>query len=383
MNNLKLIVSLSLLGIGFLFASCRENHEKSAAVYRIGAVLPMTGAQASFGVSAKKGLELAIERLNAEKGILGKSVELIALDDRSLSEEAALAVTKLITQDKVDVVIGEIASSRSLAMAPIAQNFGVPMISPGATNPGVTQVGNFIFRVCFIDPFQGKVMAQFSSKSLKMKKVAVLDDMKSDYSVGLSQFFIEEFKRLGGTVVAHQNYGTGDIDFKSQLTAIKSKNPQGIFVPGSYLEVGMIARQARELGIDVPLLGGDDWDSPRLLEIASEALEGSYFSNHFSEEDQSRGVQDFIKRYKEKFAVSPDGLSVLAFDSVGILVDAIKRAKGFEPNHVREALSNTKDYLGVTGKIAIDSERNAIKPVVILKIKKSAFTFAATVLPMN
>jgi branched-chain amino acid transport system substrate-binding protein len=232
-----------------------------ANTIKIGEVGSMTGSEATFGISTHEGLQLAIKEQNAKGGIKGKKIELISLDDQGKPEEAAVATTKLITQDKVAAIVGEVASSRSLAMAPIAQKNKIPMVSPSSTNPKVTEVGDYIFRVCFIDPFQGAVMAKFASETLKAKKVAILRDVKSDYSVGLSNFFAEAFKNTGGEIVVDQSYSSGEVDFNSQLTSIRAKKPDAIFVPGYYTEVGLIAKQARKLGIKVPLLGGDGWDS--------------------------------------------------------------------------------------------------------------------------
>jgi branched-chain amino acid transport system substrate-binding protein len=303
------------------------------------------------------------------------------MDNQGKPDESATAVTKLITQDKVFAVLGEVASSRSLAMAPIAQQYQVPMVSPSSTNPKVTQVGDYIFRVCFIDPFQGTVMARFSLDTLKLKKVAILRDVKNDYSVGLADFFSDTFQKGGGEVVIDQSYSAGDIDFKSQLTAIRSKNPQAIFVPGYYTEVGLIARQARELGVKVPLMGGDGWDSPKLTEIGGKAVDGSYFSNHYSSEDKSPHIQSFIAAYKAAYGEIPDGLAAMGYDAMKVFADAVSRSTLLSREAVKNALSQTKDYQGVTGKISIDGERNAIKSAVVLKVDGGNFKYQTTIAP--
>ncbi|MBI4925010.1 MAG: ABC transporter substrate-binding protein, partial [Bdellovibrio sp.] len=285
----------------------------------IGEVGSLTGNEATFGTSTHNGIDLAFREVNKKGGVNGRMLKLLTLDDQGKPEEAALAVKKLITQTKVTAVLGEVASSRSLAMAPIAQRYKVTMLSPSSTNPKVTQLGDYIFRVCFIDPFQGHVMAKFALDTLKAKKVAILRDVKNDYSVGLANFFTDTFKKNGGTVLVDQSYSAGDIDFKSQLTAIRAKNPEAIFIPGYYTEVGLIARQARELGIKVPLLGGDGWDSPKLKEIGGSAIENSYFSNHYSEEDKSPQVVEFIKNYKEVYGSVPDGLAAMGYDAAKVL----------------------------------------------------------------
>ncbi len=348
----------------------------------VGEVLSMTGSEATFGSSTNEGTRLAIDEVNAVGGIKGKKVRVITLDNQGKPEEAATAVTKLITQNKVIAILGEVASSRSLAMAPIAQQYKIPMVSPSSTNAKVTEVGDFIFRVCFIDPFQGKVMAKFAAETLKFKKVAVLRDVKNDYSVGLADVFVEEFKKLGGEIVIDQSYSAGDIDFKAQLVSIKAKNPEAIFVPGYYTDVGLIARQAKkDVGIKVPLLGGDGWDSPKLTEVAGDALSGSYFSNHYSSEDKSPQVQDFIKKYKDKYKIVPDGLAAMGYEAARILFDAMNRASTLSASDIRAALAATKDFPGLTGKITLDEKRNPVKPAVVIKVAGKDFKYQSTVNP--
>ncbi|HEV2064746.1 MAG TPA: ABC transporter substrate-binding protein, partial [Thermoanaerobaculia bacterium] len=244
----------------------------------IGEYGSLTGGIATFGISTRDGSQMAFDEINAAGGVLGQKIKLLVEDDQSKPEEASTVVTKLINQNHVVAMLGHVASTHSLAAAPICQANKVPMITPSSTNPRVTQQGNYIFRVCFIDPFQGAVMAKFAADTLKVKKVAQLVDVRSDYSVGLQTFFRQHFKSLGGEIVSEQSYSAGDSDFRAQLTQIKATNPEAIYVPGYYTEVGTIARQARELGITVPLLGGDGWDSPKLWEIGGEALNGCYFS---------------------------------------------------------------------------------------------------------
>jgi branched-chain amino acid transport system substrate-binding protein len=347
----------------------------------VGEVGSMTGSEATFGISTHHGIELATKEINAAGGVKGKTFKILSMDNQGKPDESATAVTKLITQDKVFAVLGEVASSRSLAMAPIAQQYQVPMVSPSSTNPKVTQVGDYIFRVCFIDPFQGTVMARFSLDTLKLKKVAILRDVKNDYSVGLADFFSDTFQKGGGEVVIDQSYSAGDIDFKSQLTAIRSKNPQAIFVPGYYTEVGLIARQARELGVKVPLMGGDGWDSPKLTEIGGKAVDGSYFSNHYSSEDKSPHIQSFIAAYKAAYGEIPDGLAAMGYDAMKVFADAVSRSTLLSREAVKNALSQTKDYQGVTGKISIDGERNAIKSAVVLKVDGGNFKYQTTIAP--
>src|SRR5262245_60918290 len=237
----------------------------------IGEYGSLTGNDATFGTSTRDGIQMAIDEVNKAGGVLGKQLKVLVEDDQSKPEEAVTVVTKLISSDRVIAVLGEVASTRSKAAAPIAQQNMIPMISPSSTNPGVTQIGDYIFRVCFIDPFQGLVMAKFATNTLKLKNVAILRDVKNDYSIGLADVFLNEFQKMAGKIVADQSYASGDVDFSAQLTAIKAKNPQAIFIPGYYTEVGLIAGQTKKLGITATLLGGDGWDSPKLTEIGGEA----------------------------------------------------------------------------------------------------------------
>jgi branched-chain amino acid transport system substrate-binding protein len=324
---------------------------------------------------------MAIEEINAAGGLLGRKVRLITEDDQSKPEEAGTVVTKLINQDGVVAVIGQVASSHSLAAAPICQNNQIPMVSPSSTNPRVTQVGDYIFRVCFIDPFQGAVMAKFAANTLKAKRVAILVDVRSDYSVGLQTFFRQQFKQLGGEVISEQSYSQGDSDFRAQLTQIKAQNPEAIYVPGYYTEVGTIARQAKELGLNVPLLGGDGWDSQKLFEIGGESVVGSYISNHYSVDDPSPAIQKFVKDYETKYKQKPDALAALGYDAAKILADAITRAGSTNGDKIRDALGATKDFQGVTGKITINADRNAVKPAVVLKVENGKFSYVETVQP--
>jgi branched-chain amino acid transport system substrate-binding protein len=341
----------------------------------------LTGTTATFGLSTDNGAKMAFDEINTAGGVLGKKLKILVEDDQSKPEEAATAVTKLINQNHVVAMIGEVSSSRSLAAAPVCQANGVPMVSPSSTNPRVTQIGDYIFRVCFIDPFQGSVMAKFAANTLKAKRVAILVDVRNDYSVGLQTFFRENFRQLGGEVVAEQSYSEGDSDFHAQLTQIKAVNPEAIYVPGYYTEVGTIARQARELGITVPLLGGDGWDSPKLFEIGGDALNGCYLSNHYSVDDPSAAVQKFVAAYKARYKQTPDALAALGYDAAKILADAMSRAGSSEGPKVRDALAATKDFPGVTGKITINKDRNAVKPAVVLKVENGKFVYVETVSP--
>lgn len=341
----------------------------------------LTGSEATFGLSTNKGIRLAFDEANAKGGIKNRKLKLITLDDQGKDTEAAQAVTRLITQNNVVAVLGEVASGRSKAAAPIAQQNRIPMITPSSTNPDVTKIGDYIFRVCFIDPFQGYVMAKFMTENLKLKKAAILRDVKNEYSVGLADVFATEIKKMGGEVVADVSYQAGDLDFKSQLTSIKSKNPEAIFIPGYYTDVGLIAQQARQLGIKAPFLGGDGWDSPKLSEIGKESINGGYFSNHYTTESTDPKVIEFIAKFKAKFNETPDGLAAMGYDAAIILIAAMERATELTPKAIRDELAKTKDFLAVTGKITINEERNAVKPAVVVKVDGLNNRYVTTVNP--
>ncbi len=367
------------LGLVALLSGCSKPIDDS--VIRVGEYGALTGDIATFGQSTHEGLVLAIEEINLAGGIAGKQLKLITEDDRGKPEEAATVVQKLISHDKVHALIGEVASSNSLAAAPNAQRAKIPMISPSSTNPKVTQQGDYIFRVCFIDPFQGKVMAKFATETLKAKTAAVLRDQKSDYSMGLADVFKAEFSAMGGTVVEDKSYVAGDVDFKAQLTAIRDKKPDVLFVPGYYNEVGLIAKQARQAGLKQPLLGGDGWESHELLKIGGAALEGCYFSNHSAPDSVEPAVRNFVKKYEDRYKKEPGALAMLGYDAGMVLADALKRAKSLRGPDLRDAIAATKDFVGVTGKLTIDADRNAVKSAVVLKISKGQIHYLATVNP--
>ncbi len=347
----------------------------------LGEVFSLTGGQASFGISSRNGIEMAVKAANAAGGIKGKKIETRVYDDQGKPEEAANATTRLVSQDHVALILGEVASTNSIAMANVAQPARVPMITPTSTNPKVTQIGDYIFRVCFIDPFQGFVMARFARENLNLNKVAVLRDLKSDYSTGLTDVFTRKFTEMGGKIVAVETYNQGDSDFRGQLTAIKRAAPDGIYVPGYYSEVGVIARQAKELGLAVPILGGDGWDSEKLFELGGNAMEGHYFSNHYSSDDPAPRVQNWVSAYKAAYGSVPDALATLAYDAAGVAIDAMRRAPDLSSAAIREAIAQTKAYPGVAGNITLDTARNAVKPAVVLKVSKGKFEYVTTINP--
>jgi branched-chain amino acid transport system substrate-binding protein len=371
------LIVLALL----MLVSCSPKAANSDSEIVIGEYGSLTGKDATFGVSTQNGVAMAVDALNKSGGVLGKQVKVLVEDDQGLPEQALTVVTKLITRDHVVAVLGEVASGNTLAAAPFAQKSGIPMISPSSTNIAVTQVGDYITRVCYIDPFQGLVMAKFATNTLKLKNVAILRDLKSPYSVGLADAFIENFKKMGGSIATDQSYSGGDPDFGAQLTSIKSKNPDGVFVPGYYTEVGLIALQSRKLGLNVPLLGGDGWDSPSLMGIGRDALNGSYFSNHYAADDPNPVIQKFVSEYKARFDQTPDGLAALGFDAANVLFEAIRRSNTTDGPKLRDAIAATKDYPGVTGTITINKERNTDKPAVVIEIKDGKFRYRELINP--
>jgi branched-chain amino acid transport system substrate-binding protein len=369
----------------------------------IGEYGSLTGNDATFGQSTKNGVELALADLASEHDgmIGGLTVRVVVEDDQGRPEEAATVVQKLINQDRVIALLGEVASSRSLAAAPIAQAAGVPMITPSSTNPRVTEVGDYIFRMCFIDPFQGTVMAKFASQNLGLKNVAILKDVRNDYSVGLAEFFTKSFTELGGTIVTEQAYSAGDQDFRAQLTTLKGRNPEAIYIPGYYTEVGLIARQARELGYRGPLLGGDGWESEQLLAIGGEALNGAYYSNHFSVDNPDPSLQGFLEKYRARFGSEPDAIGGLAYDAARVLFTHLQGLAAEDPQtfaglgsakagteerkaataKLRDMIAGTRDYPGVTGVITLDANRNASKSAVVIEIKDGKKQYNTTIEP--
>lgn len=360
---------------------CGPGGSTDANVIRIGEFASLTGKEATFGQSSHNGTMLALEEIQAGGGILGKKVEIITEDNQSKAGESQTAVNKLIARDGVVAILGEVASSRSLEAAPVCQNAKVPMISPSSTNPDVTKTGDYIFRVCFIDPFQGTVMANFAKNSLKVKRVAIFTDVKSDYSKGLAKFFKERHLANGGSVVSEFGFNGGDTDFKAQLTAIKGTNPEAVFLPGYYTDVALICIQAKQLGLDVPIFGGDGWESEKLMEIGRDAVEGQHFSTHYHPDIGSPKSREFVDKYKKKYGSAPDAMAALGYDSAMILADAMKRAGSAEPEKVRDALAKTKDFDAVTGRITINENRDATKAAVILRVEGGKMKYLETIQP--
>jgi branched-chain amino acid transport system substrate-binding protein len=390
-KNLIILISLAVLSFGLLGCPPKEGTGNTSTGGAGGDILvgeygSMTGGQATFGQSTHNGIMMAADEVNAAGGINGRKVKILSEDDQSKQEEAANAVTKLISQNNVVAVLGEVASSASIAAAPICQSNKVPMITPSSTNDEVTRKGDYIFRICFTDSYQGEYQAVFAdqwcSMNNKPKSVAMLLDVKSDYSQGLAKVLTAKFTALGGKIVGTQSYANGDSDFRSQLTAIKATNPSLLYVPGYYTDIGQIATQARDLGITVPILGGDGWESPKLIEIGGKALEGCFYTNHYFYGDPAPVVANFVQKYKDRYGQTPDSLAALGYDAMKTLADAMKRASKLDGPSIRDAIGQTKGLVGVTGTINIGPERNATgKQLVIEEIKNGQLTLKATIDP--
>ena len=356
--------------------------EPTTAPIVIGHYGSMSGAQATFGQSTDNGIQLAVAERNAAGGIKGRKIVVKTLDTAGKAQEAGAAVTRLITQDKVVALLGEVASKLSIAGGEVAQHYKIPMITPSSTNEAVTQIGPMISRVCFVDGFQGYVVAKFAHDNLKAAKVAILYDQASDYSIGLDKTFKASFTEMGGTITTEQTYKEGDSDHAAQLATIRDSKPDAIFLPGYYTDVANIARQARKLGITVPFLGGDGWDSSKLTELGGDAIEGSYYSNHYSHEDQRVEVQQFVQTYQAKYGAVPDGLAALGYDAARVLFEAMdKTSPRLDGETLAAAIAGTTAFRGVTGLITMDQNRDARKQAVILQIQKGKPTFVTGIDP--
>lgn len=348
---------------------------------RIGVVSQLTGATATFGQENANGIMLAHKKL---KKAGNHTLKLFVEDDKSEAIESTNATRKLLNVDKVSVMIGAPTSSLALASAPIVQEAKIPFITPTATNAKVTQMGSFISRACFTDDFQGVVMAKFAINDLKLSKGVILTEITSDYSQGLSQSFKKEFLKLGGKLVGDDEltYSAKDTDFQSILRKVKRAKADFIFIPGYYVEVGHILKQARAQGINIPVLGGDGWDSPVLFEIAGAASANNiYISNHFASDDSSPKVQEFVKLYQTTYKSNPGSFAALGYDTYGMVAEAIKTAKSTKPEDINAALTTLKDYQGITGTITLDKNRNPVKSAVILEGANGKFKFRTRVNP--
>lgn len=366
--------------VGVALALLASSLAIAADAIKVGAYASLTGKEATWGQSYEKGARLAIDEINAAGGIAGRPLQLLLEDNQSKPGESTTAVRKLINRDKVVAIMGEVSSGRSLEAAPVCQQARVPMITNGS-NPKVTQVGDYIFRATYIDPFQGTVMAKFARERLGATRVALLTEVTNAYSVGLAKYFVDRFTNAGGTVVLQQKYGAAERDFKAQLTAIKAAGVDALFVPGYYTEAGLIVAQARQLGLNVPILGGDGWSAPQLVEIGGAALADTYYCDNFSTETDLAASQRFIARYRQRYHEDPDSIASVAYDAVGMLADALRRAPTTEPARIRDALATIRDLPGISGMITMDEHRDPLKPAYVLGYREGAYHLVQTIRP--
>jgi len=369
------------------FSCSRPTEDANApdrSTIKIGFFGDLTGPTFNFGKSAYNGVLMAADEINQYGGINGRRIDVVIEDDKGSPESAARLTAKLIDHDKVIAIIAGGTSGNSRAAAPKAQASHVPLISPSSTDPAVTQTGDYIFRACFVDSFQGEVMASFAVNTLKAQKAAILFDFNSPYGLGLTEYFKTSFTRLGGKIVAEQSYTQGDADFKGQLSTIRSAEPDVIYIPGYYGDVALIAKQARMIGLTQPLLGGDGWDAPELWQLGGDSLNGSYITTHYSIDDPSPAIEAFVNTYKQRYGnLLPDAHAALAYDATRLLFDAITRAGSTDSAKIRDALAQTKNFGGVTGIITMDGNRNAIKPAVVLKLQDVKSIYQETIQPQS
>ncbi len=372
----------AIAAAALLIAGCKP---QTAKEIRIGLITPLTGDVKTFGESVRNAFDIAVDEANKAGGVAGMRIIPIVEDDRNDPTEASNAANKLIKQDRVQAIVGSVTSKATIPVSDLAQSGKIPTITPSATNPKVTVADgkrkDFMFRACFIDPFQGRVMAKFAREALFKEKAAVLYDASNDYSKGIAEYFGDAFKLMGGKVVAYESYGKDDVDFSALLTKVKASGADVVFLPDYYNKVGLISKQAREKGIGAVLIGPDGWDSPDLLKIAGEAVEGGYFSNHYSPEDTRPEVVAWVKKYREKHGQTPDALATLAYDATNLLLEAIRKANSGDPIKIREALASIKGFKGVTGESAMDENGNAVKSAVILQTVNGRQKFLKVVNP--
>ncbi|HVT73515.1 MAG TPA: ABC transporter substrate-binding protein [Lacunisphaera sp.] len=367
-----------VLGLAGLAAAAAP----AAEPIRIGQYGAFSGKDADFGLAARKGVTLAVEEANAAGGVLGRPVELLLADNQSKPGESATIAKKFVARDRVVAVLGGNTSSNSLEAAPVFQHARVPMVAITSTSPAVTEAGDYIFRVCFIDSFQGLALAKFARHSLGLQRVALITSVNNPYSVGLSKVFREQFTAAGGTIVAEQRHSEGDKDFRAQITAIKAAGAEAILHSGNYTEGALICKQARELGFTGKFLGGDAWEGPDLVAIGGAAVEGAYYSTHASAETPTPAMQGFVRRYRARWdGETPNATTTLGYEAALLLFDAMRRAGSTDGPRVREALAATRDFPGVTGLITIDPQRNASKPAMIIQVRNGGFKFVEAIAP--
>lgn len=386
-GNLFKTIAAAVCTASLLMTGCGGDKASDSSAVKIGAICELTGANASYGTSMMRGFKLAVKEINAAGGVNGQKLQLVEADTKSEPAEAANAMSKLISQDKVPMVTGMFTSSSAIAACNISESSKIPYLAIGATNPAVTlqkdgSTKPNTFRVCFIDPFQGTVGANFVLNELKAKKAAVYVDNSSDYSKGLAEFFNKAFTAKGGAIVAEEAYLQKDTDFKAVLTKIKAAAPEVIYVPGYYEEVGKIIKQARELGVTVPIVGGDGWDSPKLPEIAgAAALNNTFFTNHYSPDSEAAESKAFVAAFEKEYKQKPDAPAVLGYDGVKLLADAMKRAGSADSAKVAAALADTKAFKAVTGETSLNDKHDAVKSAVIIEFKDGKQAYCTTVNP--
>ena len=392
-NKWLILAIAAMLVISLVAAGCGKQEggaggDSAAETIKIGINYELSGEVAAYGATAKDAIMLAFEEINAAGGVDGKMIEPIVLDNKSDATEALSVATKLITQEKVVAHLGPATTGATLNVVPVVTEYKIPLITNSATNPDVTvdpqskETREYVFRTCFIDPPQAVVGAEFAVNELGKKKVAVYYDNTNDYSKGLYQVFKENITKLGGQVVAEEGYVESDQEFRPTLTKFKQAGAELIYIPGYYEKVAKIVSQAREVGIDVPFLGADGWDSPDLVAVAGpEALNNTFFTNHYSPQDPSEKVQSFVNAYKAKYDKVPPSFSATAYDAAYLLADAIKRAGSTDPVAITKALAETKDFDGITGKFSFDEQHNPVKEISVIEMKDGEQTLKTKIAP--
>jgi branched-chain amino acid transport system substrate-binding protein len=373
------------LVLAFLFPTLVAIGPAQAKEIRIGLITPLSGDVKTFGESVRNSFLIAVEEANARGGVVGMKITYVVQDDKNDPTEAANVANLLVNQQRVKAIVGSVTSKTTIPVSDIIQSARIPTISPTATNPKVTVADgkrkDYMFRACFIDPFQGTVMAKFSRETLKGKSAAVLYDASNDYSKGIAEIFRDTFRKQGGKVAAFESYGKDDVDFSALLTKVKASGADVLFLPDYYNKVGLIAKQVREKGLNVRLVGPDGWDSPDLVRIAGSAIEGGYFSNHYSPDDRRPEVVAWVKKYKERHGQVPDALGTLAYDATNLLLEAIRKAGSDDPKKIRDALASIKDFKAVSGKSTMGRDGDMIKSAAILKIEGGRQKFVKMVNP--
>lgn len=384
----KRFAKLACLGLSLVLATglasgCKDSASKDI---KIGMVYELTGNTASYGTSAANGAKLAFKQINAAGGVLGKQIQIVSADNKGEPSESANVMTKVLTQDKVVAVTGFTVSSCAIAASAVAESSKIPFVAAAPVNPKVTvdertgKVKEYVFRACFIDSFQGMVGANFAAGSLKATKVAIMTDNSSDYSKGLTNIFKEAFTKKGGQIVSEEAYLQKDQDYKSVLTKIKAQSPDLLYIPGYYEDVGKIIKQARELGMTMPVLGADAWDSPKLVELGGpQALNNTYFTNFYSVDDQNPASNAFVEAYKKEYGQTPDSMAAMGYDAAKLLVDAIRRANSTEAGKIRDALTATKNFQSVSGDMSLNETHDAVRGVVIIEMKDGKQVYKETI----